>query len=41
VGQYEQGKIRLYLNENTDAMPVFSTWSYMQADGVDIQLPYG
>ncbi len=41
VGQYTGGNIRLYINSGTNSSPVFTTYSYMQADGSIIQLPYG
>ena len=39
VGQFSSQKIRLYLNQGTDANPVFSGYSYLQAAGSDISLP--
>ncbi|MBD3369026.1 hypothetical protein GF402_01530 [Candidatus Fermentibacteria bacterium] len=41
VGQFSQGKIRLYLNSGTNASPVFTTYSFLQADGSDITMSYG
>lgn len=41
VGQYTGGMIRLYLNSGTNSSPLFTTFTYLQADGVNIQLPYG
>lgn len=41
LGQYDYGKIRFYPNSGTDAAPVFTTYSFLQAGGVDITLPYG
>jgi len=41
IGQYDQGKIRIYLNEGTNEYLIFNSWEYMQADGADITLPYG
>lgn len=41
LGQFDQGKIRIYLNSGTNSSPVFTTFSYMQSGGVDITLPYG
>ena len=41
IGQYDDGKIRIYLNEGTNENLVFNSWEFMQADGVDITLPYG
>jgi hypothetical protein len=41
VGQYSGGMIRLYLNSGTNSAPVFTSYTYLQADGSTIQLPYG
>jgi len=46
VGQFsegapDEGKIRIYLNEGTNPAPVFTAWTYMQADGSDIVCPSG
>jgi len=41
VGVFDLGKIRLYLNSGTNQAPVFTTFTNLQADGVDISLPYG
>ena len=41
VGEFTQGRIRLYPNVNSNPDPVFNTWSYFQADGATITLPYG
>jgi hypothetical protein len=41
LGQYSSGKIRLYLNEGTNSVPVFSSYTFMQADGTDISLSSG
>ena len=41
VGQKSGGKIRLYLNQGTDASPSFSGYTYVQAAGSDISLPGG
>jgi len=35
VGQFGGGKVRLYLNNGTDANPRFDTFSYIQAAGKD------
>ncbi len=35
---YGSGKVRLYLNSGTDANPVFTTPTFIQADGVDISV---
>jgi hypothetical protein len=37
---YDSGKIRLYLNSGTDASPVFTNFSWIQAGGVDISHPF-
>ena len=39
VGQYKDGKIRLYLNQGTDNAPVFKDFTYLQAGGKVISLP--
>jgi hypothetical protein len=39
VGQYMDGKIRLYLNQGTDNAPVFKDFTYLQAGGKVISLP--
>jgi hypothetical protein len=41
LGEFDYGNIRLYLNSGTNAAPVFTTYTLMEADGVDIALPYG
>jgi hypothetical protein len=41
VGQYTSGKIRFYKNSGTNSAPLFTTFTYLQADGVDIALPFG
>lgn len=41
LGEFSLGKIRYYGNEDSNDSPVFSGYSYLQADGVDITLPYG
>ena len=41
VGQYLSGKIRLYLNEGSNQIPVFGSFSYMQANGSDISVSSG
>jgi hypothetical protein len=40
IGQRTDGKVRLYLNTGTDETPVFTTFSYIQANGSDISV-YG
>lgn len=41
VGQFADGAIRLYLNEGTDAEPVFNDFSFLQADGKQIKMDSG
>ena len=33
------GKVRVYLNAGTSFQPQFSSYSYAQSDGVDLELP--
>jgi hypothetical protein len=40
VGQFLNGKVRLYLNSGTDASPIFTTFTFLQAGGADISVPY-
>ncbi|MCS7250769.1 MAG: hypothetical protein RMJ34_01350 [candidate division WOR-3 bacterium] len=41
TGQFDYGKIRFYPNIGEDTAPVFSGFSYLRANGVEITLPYG
>lgn len=41
VGQFTEGKIRFYPNSGTNESPVFTAYTYLQADGVDITTTYG
>jgi len=41
LGQYDSGKIRLYLNQGPDTAPVFNGYTFFQSGGVDVTLPYG
>ena len=41
LGQYDGGKVRFYANVGLNYDPVFSTFTYLQADGADISLSYG
>jgi len=41
VGQFDGGRIRLYLNQGTDSEPVFKDFSYLQAGGKEIHLDAG
>ena len=41
IGQFTQGKVRFYPNSGTNQNPVFTGFSYLQADGADITCSYG
>ena len=41
VGQFEDGKLRIYLNSGTDTRPEFSDFFYFQAGGADATVPVG
>jgi opacity protein-like surface antigen len=41
IGQFDYGKIRLYLNQGQDRMPRFDGYEFYQSGGTDITLPYG
>ena len=41
IGQFSGGKIRFYKNSGTNAEPVFTTYEFLKADGVDITMAYG
>ena len=41
VGQFDGGKIRLYLNHGTDSKPEFGDFKYLHAGGKQISLPAG
>ena len=41
LGQFDYGKIRLYLNLGSDTAPDFNGYTFFQSCGVDITLPYG
>ena len=41
VGQFVGGKVRVYLNQGTDAQPAFKDFAYLQAGGKEISLPCG
>lgn len=41
LGEFTYGRIRFYKNVGSNDNPVFTSWSYLQADGATIQLPYG
>jgi len=41
LGQFTQGKIRLYLNTGPDSAPQFDGYTFLKSGGVDITLPSG
>ncbi len=41
MGQFKEGSIRLYLNEGTDAKPVFGEFSLLAAGDKPIKLDAG
>ena len=41
VGIPPMGHLYLYLNSGTDTAPVFTDFSTIQADGMDISTPFG
>lgn len=41
LGQYNGGKVRFYPNTGTQYDPSFTTFTYLQADGIDIAVSYG
>ncbi|HEY3320028.1 MAG TPA: hypothetical protein VGP72_06160 [Planctomycetota bacterium] len=41
VGRFSGGEIRLYLNQGTDAAPVFGDFTLMEAGGKPIKLDAG
>lgn len=41
VGQFDQGRIRYYENLGEDSNPAFSGFTFLQANSVTINLPYG
>jgi hypothetical protein len=41
LGQFTEGKIRLYENKGTDQAPEFDGYTFFQSGGNDITLPYG
>jgi hypothetical protein len=41
LGQFDYGKIRLYLNLGPDTAPDFNGYTFFQSSGEDITLPYG
>lgn len=38
VGQFTSGNIRFYPNSGSNANPIFNSFSYLQADGVNISV---
>lgn len=41
LGQFASGKIRFYPNSGSNDSPVFTGYSFIKSDGVDITLSYG
>lgn len=41
IGQFTNGRIRFYPNSGTNQEPVFTTFTFLQADGADITCSYG
>lgn len=41
LGQFSSGYIRFYKNEGSNDAPVFNSFSYLQADGVNITMASG
>lgn len=41
LGQFTQGKIRLYLNTGPDSAPEFDGYTFFKSGGSDITLPSG
>ncbi|MBC8428676.1 MAG: hypothetical protein H8D05_00365 [FCB group bacterium] len=41
LGQYTNGNIRFYRNSGSNAVPEFTKFEYLKADGTVITLPYG
>jgi hypothetical protein len=41
LGEFTGGRIRFYSNDGSNNAPHFTTFTYLQADGAIIQLPYG
>jgi hypothetical protein len=39
VGQFGDGKLRIYLNKGTDAQPKFDRFTYLQAGGKAASIP--
>jgi len=41
VGQFGEGKLRIFLNEGTRSEPRFTTYAWFRADGEDATVPSG
>lgn len=41
VGQFGEGKLRIYLNKGTDQEPRFDGFTYLQVGGEDATVPTG
>ena len=41
IGQFSSGKIKVFLNQGTDASPVFNGGFFVQSGGVDISTSSG
>ena len=41
VGQFAEGKARVYLNVGTDAAPEFDKWTFLQAGDADARIRPG
>jgi len=41
VGQFDGGRMRLYLNYGTDSDPKFKDFTYLRAGNMEIRLPAG
>src|SRR5262249_48633033 len=41
VGQFEDGKARVYLNRGTDSAPRFRGFTYLKAGGQTATVPFG
>jgi hypothetical protein len=41
AGQFDGGKVRVYLNQGTDRAPAFRGFRYVKVGGQDISVPHG
>jgi hypothetical protein len=41
VGQYDEGRLRIYRNVGTDAKPRFTSYTWLRAGGEDARVPEG